>query len=61
LKINADGSVDLYIGPKTPEGKESNWMKPNVGEGWFRLFRTYGTEQAFFDKTRQPGEFELIR
>lgn len=61
LKINADGSVDLYIGPKSPEGKESNWLQTNVGEGWFPLFRTYGTEQALFDKTWQPGEFELIK
>ena len=31
LVINADGSVDLYIGPKAPEGKESNWLQTNVG------------------------------
>jgi hypothetical protein len=60
LVINADGSVDLYIGPKAPEGKESNWLQTNVGEGWFPLFRTYGTEQAYFDKIWQPGEFELV-
>lgn len=59
LKINADGSVDLYIGPKSPEGKESNWLQTNVGEGWFPIIRTYGTEQALFDKTWRPGDFEL--
>lgn len=59
MKVNADGSVDLYIGPKSPEGKESNWLQTNVGEGWFPLIRTYGTEKALFDKTWQPGEFEL--
>jgi hypothetical protein len=58
LKLNADGSVDLYIGPKAPEGKESNWLQTNSGEGWFPLIRTYGTQQAFFDKTWKPGEFE---
>jgi hypothetical protein len=61
LKINEDGSIDLYIGPKSPEGKESNWLQTNVGEGWFPLFRTYGTEKAFFDKTWKPGEFELMK
>lgn len=61
LIINADGSVDLYIGPKAPQGKESNWVQTNVGEGWFPLIRTYGTQQALFDKTWQPGEFELIK
>ena len=60
LQINADGSVDLYIGPKAPAGKESNWLQTNVGEGWFPLIRTYGTEQAFFDKTWQPDEIEKI-
>lgn len=60
LKINPDGSVDLYIGPKSPEGKESNWLQTNMGEGWFPLIRTYGTEQALFDKTWRPGDFELV-
>ena len=60
LIINTDGSVDLYVGPKAPQGKESNWVQTNVGEGWFPLIRTYGTQQALFYKTWKPGEFELI-
>ncbi|WP_299781715.1 DUF1214 domain-containing protein [uncultured Formosa sp.] len=60
LVINADGSVNLYIGPKAPEGKENNWLQTNVGEGWFPLIRTYGTQQALFDKTWKPGDFELL-
>ena len=60
LKINDDGSVDLYIGPTSPEGKESNWVQTKPGEGWFPLFRTYGTQQSFFDKTWKIGEFEKI-
>jgi hypothetical protein len=27
VKSNADGSVDVYFGPKAPEGKGSNWYK----------------------------------
>ena len=61
LKINDDGSVDLYIGHKSPEGKESNWVQTNEDEGWFPVFRTYGTQQAFFDKTWQLGDIELIK
>jgi hypothetical protein len=61
LKINDDGSVDLYIGPKSPDGKESNWLQTNEGEGWFPLIRTYGTEQALFEKTWKPGDFELVK
>jgi hypothetical protein len=60
LQINEDGSVDLYIGPKSPEGKESNWVQTNIGEGWFPVFRTYGTKEAFFDKTWQLGDIEKI-
>ena len=26
LQKNADGSVDIYFGPKAPAGKESNWV-----------------------------------
>jgi acetyl esterase/lipase len=27
LQVNADGSVDVYFGPKAPAGKESNWVQ----------------------------------
>lgn len=30
MKLNADGSVDLYVGPKAPAGLESNWI-PTMG------------------------------
>jgi hypothetical protein len=26
LSMNADGSVDIYFGPKVPPGQESNWI-----------------------------------
>jgi hypothetical protein len=60
LQYNDDGSIDLYIGPKAPEGKESNWIQTPEGEGWFPLFRFYGTEQPFFNKTWVIGELEKM-
>jgi hypothetical protein len=51
LKVNSDGSIDLYFGPQAPQGKESNWVKTSPGKGWFTYFRWYGPTQAFFDKT----------
>jgi hypothetical protein len=27
LKVNADGSVDVYFGPKAPAGFENNWVE----------------------------------
>jgi hypothetical protein len=51
LQKNADGSVDIYFGPKPPKDKESNWV-PTSADGKFEvLFRFYGPEKALFDKT----------
>lgn len=51
LKTNADGSVDLYLGPSAPEGKESNWAPTNPGGQFEVLFRLYGPQKPLFDKT----------
>jgi hypothetical protein len=50
MNVNADGSVDIYFGERPPEGLESNWI-PTAGENFFLLFRLYGPEEAFFDKS----------
>jgi hypothetical protein len=57
---NDDGSVDLYYGPKAPAGMQNNWTQTLPGKGWFVLVRIYGPLEPWFDKTWQPGEFELI-
>lgn len=49
LQVNDDGSVDLYVGPKSPEGKASNWVQTVPGRAWFSYFRLYGPKQAHFD------------
>jgi hypothetical protein len=60
LAKNADGSVDIYFGPKAPEGKESNWI-PTSADGKFEvLFRLYGPEKPFFDKTWKLPDIERI-
>lgn len=61
VQKNADGSYDVYFGPKAPEGKESNWVQTVPGMGWHMLFRLYGPEQAWFDKTWRPSEIELVK
>ena len=58
---NADGSVDLYFGPKAPVGKEANWTQTVLGKGWFAIFRAYGPLEPWFDKTWRPGEIELVK
>jgi hypothetical protein len=36
---NADGSYDLYFGPKPIAGKERNFVQTVADKGWFFLFR----------------------
>ena len=60
LDKNSDGSVDLYFGPKPPQGKEKNWIQTIENKGWFVLLRIYGPLEPWFDKTWKPGEIELM-
>jgi hypothetical protein len=53
-----DDSVDLFFGPTAPAGRQDQWIQTNPGAGWFVYFRIYGPEQAAFDKTWKPGDFE---
>jgi hypothetical protein len=50
MPANADGSVDVFFGPRAPAGKQSNWV-PTNDRDFEVLFRLYGPEKAFFDKT----------
>jgi len=60
--VNADGSVDLYIGPKAPAGKEANWIASVPGKGWFALFRVYGPTEAWYDEKQwRVGEIEEVK
>lgn len=59
---NAKGTAaELYFGPVAPEGKEAQWVQTIGGKGWFAYFRIYGPEQAAFDKSWMPGDFEEVR
>ena len=61
LQKNSDGSVDVYVGPKAPAGKESNWIQSAPGKGWNTILRLYGPLDPWFDKTWKPGDFELVK
>jgi hypothetical protein len=60
VQQNADGSVDVYFGPKAPAGKESNWV-PTNGRDFEVLFRLYGPEKAFFDKSWKLPDIEEMK
>jgi hypothetical protein len=53
--------VDVYIGPKAPAGKESNWLYTPVGQKWFPWFRLYGPEKAVFDKAWNLPDIERTK
>lgn len=61
LLVNADGSVDVYFGPKALIGNEHNWVQTIPGKGWNTLLRLYGPLEPWFDKTWRPSEIELVR
>ena len=58
---NADGSTDLYLGPKAPEGKAGNWLATVPGKGYFAILRLYGPTEAAFDKSWKPGDIEKVK
>ena len=60
LQANADGSTDVYFGPKAPAGKESNWVPTDAGGAFEVLFRFYGPEKPLFDKTWTLPDIEKI-
>jgi len=61
LKPNADGSFDLWFGPKAPTLKEDNWVQTAPGKGWFAIIRLYGPLKPWFDKSWRPSEIELMK
>lgn len=60
LKVNPDGSVDVWFGPKAPEGMESNWVETIPGKGWFTILRLYGPLEPWFDQSWRPGEIARV-
>jgi hypothetical protein len=50
LQKNADGSVDVYFGPKAPTGKDSNWVPTDPQRGFELMLRVYGPRKEFFEK-----------
>jgi hypothetical protein len=58
---NADGSTDIYLGPKAPEGKAGNWLATVPGRGFFAILRLYGPTEAAIDRTWKPGDIEPVK
>ena len=59
--VNEDGSIDIYVGPKAPAGKEANWIQTVKGKGWFCVLRLYSPTEEWYDGKWRPGEIELVK
>jgi hypothetical protein len=61
LKNNADGSLTLYFGKKSPgKDKESNWLP--APDGKFSLYlRSYWPEKAILDGSWMPPNVEKAK
>ena len=57
---NSDGTVDVYFGPKAPEGMEKNWVPTNPDKGFFVVFRFYGPTEGYINKTWVLSDFEEL-
>lgn len=60
VKKNADGSIDLYLGPKPPPGQEPNWIPTDPARKFEVMFRLYGPKKEFFEKAWKLPDVEKI-
>ena len=63
LKTNADGSIDLYFGPKAsaPAGLEANWIETFPGKGFYPMFRIYYPKAGLFDGSWKLPDIEAVK
>jgi len=60
IQKNADGSIDVYFGPKAPTGKESNWVPTDPARKFELMARFYGPKKEFFDKVWKLSDAEKV-
>jgi hypothetical protein len=58
---NPDGSTDVYLGPKAPEGHKGNWLATVPGKGYFVILRLYAPTEAAINKAWIPGDIEKVK
>ncbi|MBZ9656593.1 DUF1254 domain-containing protein [Phyllobacterium sp. 2063] len=50
LQKNGDGSIDIFLGPQAPNGKDANWIPTDPKRDFELMFRLYAPTKALFDK-----------
>jgi hypothetical protein len=61
LKANADGSIDLYFGPKSPADAGVNWIETVSEKGFYPMMRFYSPKAGLFDGTWKLPDVELVK
>jgi hypothetical protein len=60
VEADADGGVDVYIGPEPPAGKEGNRIRTLPDTGWFPIIRLYGPLEPWIDRTWKPDDLTPV-
>jgi hypothetical protein len=50
LQKNVDGSIDIWLGPAAPAGKEANWLPTDPARKFELMARFYAPKKEFFEK-----------
>lgn len=61
LQKNADDSIDIFFGPKAPEGKNSNWVPTDPSRKFELMFRLYAPTEEFFKKQWLLSDVEKMK
>ena len=59
--VSMSEPTELWFGPTAPAGKKGQWIKTTPGRGWSAYMRIYGPEDAAFDGSWKPGDFEELK
>lgn len=59
--VSTSAPTTLHFGPTAPAAQDAPWIRTVPGRGWFAYLRIYGPEQAAFDGSWKPGDFERVK
>ena len=60
MQKNADGSVDIYFGPKAPAGKETNWVPTDPAREFELMFRALRADQGVLRQDVELPDVEKV-
>ena len=60
MQKNADGSVDIWLGPVAPAGKEANWLPTDPARKFELMARFYAPRKEFFEKKWVLPDIEKV-